>query len=126
MVLSESPGFLKRFRRTPWKFQRTFQTPLQNLGPFVAAIVSALEPSQSATVVFDGIIFPPRHLPTLFASESTPAFTHETTITACSPADIAKLLRAALSDWTDFVLTTTPKSFAIYADHNEYLTVFAH
>ena len=29
-------------------------------------------------------------------------------------------------DWIDFVLIPTPKQFAIYADHDEYTTFFAH
>jgi hypothetical protein len=41
MEVSDTPSVLKQFHRTPWKFQRTFKTPLKNLQPFVATIVSA-------------------------------------------------------------------------------------
>jgi hypothetical protein len=126
MTVCQSPGYVKRFRRTPWKFQRTFRTPLRDLNRFVAAIVSAIEPSQTATVVIDGVIMPPRHLPALFASESAPLFPHESAITTTGATNAAKLLHAALADWTDFIFVTTPKSFVIYADHDERLTVFGH
>jgi len=43
MKLSENPDALTKFRRTAWKFQQTFQTPLKNLQPFVSTIVKAGE-----------------------------------------------------------------------------------
>ena len=41
MRLFESPGTIKRFRRTAWEFQQTFQTPLQDLARFLDVIMSA-------------------------------------------------------------------------------------
>ena len=39
--------------------------------------------------------------------------------------EIEELLRAALSDWVDFLFVPTPEPFVIYADHDEYTTFYA-
>src|SRR2546423_10678814 len=62
MKLSQLQGSLKRFRRTPWRFQQTFQTPLKNLKPFVATISSVLAPIGSASVTIDQAAFEPKPL----------------------------------------------------------------
>src|SRR5262245_17803853 len=67
MTLSESPGSLKRFRRTPWRFQQTFRTPLKKLQPFVATIVSTHEPFQTASITIDEVVFEPKHLMSLLS-----------------------------------------------------------
>jgi hypothetical protein len=36
------------------------------------------------------------------------------------------LLLAVFSDWVDFIFVPEPKSFGIYADHDEFTTFFAH
>ena len=36
-----------------------------------------------------------------------------------------RLLIASFSDWVDFWFVPQPKSFAIYADHDEYTTFYA-
>jgi hypothetical protein len=43
---------------------------------------------------------------------------------ASSSEDVAVLLDAMLNDWIDFVFLTSPESFAIYADHDEFLTLY--
>jgi hypothetical protein len=61
MEVSDTPSVLKQFRRTPWKFQRTFKTPLKNLQPFVATIVSAGQSFKTARITIDQAIFEPKH-----------------------------------------------------------------
>src|SRR6266566_2954102 len=73
MTLSQMQGSLKRFRRTPWKFQQTFHTPLGNLRPFVATIASALEPLRGGCVIIDQVVFEPEHLIGFLARHSLPA-----------------------------------------------------
>jgi hypothetical protein len=44
----------------------------------------------------------------------------------CSDKEIAPLLEAALGDWVDFLFVPVPKPFAIYADHDDYITLYAN
>ena len=46
--------------------------------------------------------------------------------TATGQEEVRLLLHAIFSDWVDFIFVPEPKSFAIYADHDEYTTFFAH
>jgi hypothetical protein len=67
MTVSETTGTLKHFRRTPWRFQRTFITPLKNLHSFVTTIVSVHAPLQAAGVTLEHVVFDPEHLIALLA-----------------------------------------------------------
>jgi hypothetical protein len=60
MYVSDTSGALKQVRKTPWKFQQTFKTSLNNLQPFVAAIPSAAPP-ESACVTIEQAVFEPKH-----------------------------------------------------------------
>lgn len=127
MTLSKTIGSLKRLRRTPWRFQQTFGTPLKNLGPFVATIVSAAAPLQKGAVTIDGVIFDPKHLLGLLTKYSLPPeYGREWSITAEGEQEVGELLHAVLSDWIDFMFVPTPKPFVIYADHDEYITFYAN
>jgi len=127
MTLSEAPGYIKKFHKTPWKFQETFETPLKNLKPFVRTIVSASQPLQLGSLTIDQWIFEPKHLIDLLTIYSLPLrYTHEVCLTATGELEVEILLQAALSDWIDFIFAPSPKSFAIYADHDEFTTFFAH
>jgi hypothetical protein len=127
MKLSQLQGNLKRFRRTPWRFQQTFQTPLKKLKPFVATIFSSLEPLSGACLTIDQVVFEPKHLINLLAGHSLPPqYGHEWSITADCKTETEELLEAALGDWVDFVFIPVPKPFVIYADHDEYITFYAN
>jgi hypothetical protein len=127
MLLSRTPGASKRFRRTPWRFQRTFGTPLKNLQPFVATIVEAAGPADAGCVTIDGVIFDPRNLLALLAKHSLPPqYGRDWSITVDTRHDAQSLLEAALSDWVDFIFVPTPKPFVVYADHDEYTTFYAN
>jgi hypothetical protein len=127
MTLSETPGSVKRFRRTAWRFQQTFQTPLKNLQPFVSAIVCAHEPIQAASVTIEEVVFEPKHLMALLGRYSLPLqYGRESCIAATGHKEVGELLEAALGDWVDFAFVPTPKPFVIYADHDEYTTFFAN
>jgi hypothetical protein len=127
MKLSQLQGSLKRFRRTPWRFQQTFQTPLKNLKPFVATISSALAPFGSASVTIDQVVFEPKRLIAVLSQHHLPPqYGREWCITAESQSEAEGLLQAALGDWVDFVFIPAPKPFVIYADHDEYTTFYAN
>ena len=126
IALSHSAGLIKRFRRTPWRFQHTFVTPLKSLQPFVSTIISTLQPLKSGAVTIDTVVFEPKHLLTLVATDSSPQFVHDHTLSAVGADQTEALLRATLHDWIDFVFIPVPKPFAIYADHDEFCTFYAH
>ena len=47
-------------------------------------------------------------------------------MTAVGRQEIEELLHATLSDWVDFLFVPAPKTFVIYADHDEYTTFYAN
>ena len=127
MNISEASGTLKKFRRTAWKCQQTFLTPMNDLRSFVAAIVSANEQTKSGSVTIEQAVFEPTNLLNLLASHSMPPrYTRDISLTAAGQQEIEILLHAIFSDWIDFIFVPEPRSFAIYADHDEYTTFFAH
>src|SRR5262245_20584720 len=119
MTAAHSPGAIKHFRRTPWSFQQTFQTPLKNLEPFTASIIGALSPIQTASLVVDGYVFKPENIMRLLADHSLWSdCVHDSVLEAASEVEASTLLRTALADWLDFLFVPTPKPFVIYADHD--------
>jgi hypothetical protein len=126
MNISEAPGALKKFRRTAWKCQQTFLTPMNDLRHFVAAIVSANQQMKSGCVTIDQAVFEPTNLVNLLTSHSMPPrYERGIALTAAGQQEIETLLHAIFRDWIDFIFVPEPKSFAIYADHDEYTTFFA-
>jgi hypothetical protein len=126
MTLTETPGALKRFRKTTWKFQRTFQTPLRNLQTFVTAIVSATLPLKGGSFTVEQVVFEPKHLNEILTRYSIPLkYQDGLSFIATDPEETEALLLAALSDWVDFLFIPDPKPFVVYADHDEYTTFFA-
>jgi hypothetical protein len=126
MLLTEAPGSLKKFKRTSWKFQQTFSTPLKNLAPFVATIVKASRPVQEGCLVIDQWVFEPKNLIALLAADSLPLrYGHDTSLTAAGENEITQLLQAVFADWIDFIFIPKPRSFVLYADHDEFTTFFA-
>jgi hypothetical protein len=127
MTLSENPGTLKRFCRTQWRFQQTFCTPLKNLRPFVATIVSAIDSLESGCATLDQVVFESKNLIALMKRHSLPvSHGRETAVTATGSPEVEELLEAILGDWVDFLFVPTPKPFVIYADHDEYTTFYAN
>ncbi len=127
MTLSESPAFLKKFRKTPWKFQQTFITPHRNLQHFVAEVVSACLPCRSGCLTLDQVILEPTNLISLFNSYSNPPqYGHGWSITAEEKHEIEAVLYAAFRDTVDFIFVPKPTPFAIFADHDEFTTFYAH
>jgi hypothetical protein len=130
MILTETPGFMKRFRRTPWRVQMTFEVPLPNPRKFLAAIVSSMKPPKAGSVTIDTVVFEPTNLKSLLTKYVQPerieqaGFFHDWSIEA-GESQLAELLDAAFRDAVDFVFTPIPKQFAIFADHDEYATFFA-
>ncbi len=125
MTVLPTPGAMKRFRRTPWRFQQTFQTPLADLDRFVSAIISGPGKVEAGVVTLDQAI-DSVNLSALLRTSPPTALVRDASLTAESPDEVGPLLRAAFSDWVDFLFVPTPKPFVIYADHDEYATFYAN
>jgi len=94
---------------------------------FVATITSARDQIQGGTVTIDSVVFEPENLNALLTSRSLPpSLQRESSIEVAGHQETGALLQAALSDSVDFWFIPTPKPFVIYADHDEYMTVFAN
>jgi hypothetical protein len=126
MDLSETPNVLKQFRKISWKFQQTFKTPLKNLHPFVASIISAGSP-ETASVTIEQAVFEPKHWIDMLARHSLlPRYGKGVSVTAVGREEMEELLQTAFADWFDFFYVPIPKPFVIYADHDEYTTFYAN
>jgi hypothetical protein len=126
MIADHQAGAIKKFRRTPWRFQQTFHTPLKNLDSFTTAILASFDHVDSGTVTIDSVIMEAKKLNTLLSShELQHDLRHDSSIVAEEAVEVQPLLAAALGDWVDFLFVPTPKPFVLYADHDEYATFFA-
>jgi hypothetical protein len=125
MVVTLTPGAVKKFRRTPWRFQRTVERPSPgDLERFVSTIFAAHDELQAATVTIDRVIFDTVRLDMLCPSGSK--LSHDFSIVGNSPEEARGLLAAAFWDSPDFICVPTPKPFVIYADHDDWITFFAN
>jgi hypothetical protein len=127
MTISNTSGIIEKFKRTVWSFQTTFATPLKDLDNFVSTILSANNSFEESSVTIGQIVFEPKNLIALLSTHSLPTeFQPDWTFAAKGKKQVHELLRAALSDWVDFLFIPTPKPFVIYADHDEYTTFYAN
>ena len=70
-------------------------------------------------------MFTPKHLEGLLSSHQLPLeYGNGWTIEATGAKECVELLEAALADWLDFFFLPQPKRFLMYADHDEYTTLF--
>ena len=117
-----------RLHEAPFPFQQTFVTPLQNLSLFVPTLLSTFD-FQELAIKIETVVFEPDELIAFLAhygidKREEPWLDGETFI-AENKVEAAKLLEATLADWIDFAAMPSPEeTFAIYADHDEYITVF--
>ncbi len=127
MKFVQTSGTMKKFGRTAWRFQATFQTSLKSLDSFVGAILS-LEPAiERGTMTVDATAFDPEPLRRLIP-DAPPSLliARDFCFEAEGGAEVHALLVAAFASWTDFSFVPTPKPFVIYADHDEYATFYAN
>jgi len=109
------------------EFQRTFATPLKDLRPFVLGMLS-LVPAADAAVQIEQIVFDPVNLIGFLKTQgvvSTEGELHSVCISATSD-QAANLLIATLSDWIDFWFVRQTDEFRIFADHDEYTTIYSN
>jgi hypothetical protein len=127
MHVKVNPGGVRGIRRGVSSFsQRTFETPMDRLPLFVATLLSGQPAIHAASLFVDQVVFTPEHLERLLAVHQLPIeYTGDRSVDASSAEESAALLTAALSDSVDFYFVPQPKRFIVYADHDEYATVFA-
>jgi hypothetical protein len=102
-------------------------TPKPRLSSYVAGIMSAHEKMDSGCVTIEQVVCEPTHLIKLLASHSLPPqYGCGLSVNATGQQVLEMLLLAVFSDWIDFILVPEPKSFGIYADHDNFTTFFAH
>ena len=83
--------------------------------------------TESSCLTLDTIVFEPRNMASLLARhEILDRLKSGVSINASTPDECRVLLQAALSDGVDFALAPIPKTFALYADHDQFTTFFAH
>ena len=117
---------MNRLRRRRPRFQQTFWTPAEDAGKLTKTIISA-GGLASGRIEIRQVVFEPENLIALLAQHSLgPESVRELAIVADGQEEVGLLLRAAFSDWLDFVFTPDPKPFVIYADHDQYTTLFSH
>ena len=127
MTTAYTPGVIKQFRRTSWRFEQTFQTPLDDLQGFVATIVTAYRPLADATLTSDQVVFDADQLKNLVGQDaSSTLFQRDASIFSTNPEEVPALLVSAFSDWIDFLFVPRPKPFVIYADHDEWVTFYGN
>src|SRR5262245_4969639 len=126
-MIETSPGSLKALRRrAASSFQRTFATPLKQLPAFVGAILDDQASIRGASAFVESVVFEPKHLENLLRAHGL-ARSHgaKWAIAAEGPQETAALLEALLADWLDFYFAPEPKHILLYADHDEYATLFS-
>ncbi len=125
MTVTTTPGALKKFRRTPWRFQQTVERPdAGDLERFVSTIISAHGSLEAATVTIDAVIFDTVRMSGLCPTGA--AITHDVSLVAQSAEEAQALLVAAFWDGPAFVCIPTPKPFVFYADHDDWITFYAN
>lgn len=123
-LLPSIPEAIHRFRANPWPYQKTLETPRKNMATFLSALL-AVFPVDRGVASTDQVVFEPDDFLELLKARE---LSLENFWTFCAEAssseDVAVLLDAMLNDWIDFMFVPSPARFAIYADHDEYLTVY--
>jgi hypothetical protein len=123
MTFASAPGTFKKFKRTTWRFQQTFRTPLKDLDRFVETILDTAR-IEHCTITIDEVVFDPKNVWAALPYANI-VLNHDFSIEA-DGEEVKKLLVAAFSDWIDFLFVPVPKPFIIYADHDEYATFYAN
>ncbi|HEX7858913.1 MAG TPA: hypothetical protein VF773_01160 [Verrucomicrobiae bacterium] len=125
MTITTTRGAIKKFRRTPWRFQQTVQRPDPgDLDRFVSTIIAAHGNLEAATVTIDEVVFDTVRMSELCTAGSVLA--HDVSLTAHSSEEAQALLVAAFLDGPDFICVPTPKPFVFYADHHDWVTFYAN
>lgn len=127
MKLTHTPGALKKFRRTPWRLQQTIERPaVDGLKRFVSIIVRAGDRQiEQAALTLDQVVFGIERVAGLVRATNE-SLGRESTILAETGDEAEALLLAAFVDGPDFIFVPKPRPFVIYADHDDWITLYAN
>lgn len=127
MTVTFTPGAIKKFRRTPWRFQQTIEMPqgLTGREGFASSIATAHGHIEKATVIIDEIVFDTERMTALCPTCSLLPLTRESSLSV-GHDEVEILLAAAFIDGPDFIFIPTPKPFVVYADHDDWITFYAN
>jgi hypothetical protein len=112
--------------KAPFPFQQTYVTPLKDLHRFVNALLAPFEVGEAA-IWIETIVFTPNDLIAYlqsFGITTNEGELNQAVLSADSPSETRELLEHVLGDWIDFAFIPSSKTFAIYADHDEFTTIF--
>jgi hypothetical protein len=124
-LLTSIPETIHQFRANPWPHQRTLVTPRKNMASFLSTLLASY-PVDRGIASTDQVVFEPDSFLEILKARELAIENYWTfCVQASNTEDVAVLLDAMLNDWIDFVFVPSPESFAIYADHDEYLTLYA-
>ncbi len=116
-----------RLREVPFPFQTTYITPLKDLPEFVGTILTQFGIDEGA-VWIEQIVFEPRELIWYLRGRGfvcDEGQLNRAVLQAENKVEVAELLECVLGQWANFAFIPAPKEFVIYADHDEYTTIFA-
>lgn len=126
MKIESFSGTRRSICKSAGPFQRTFVTPRQQL-PVFADVLLRLLSVESGYVFVDTVVFTPDHVDGVLAAHGLAVTNYVgSTIAAQGLGECRALLAAALGDDIDFFFVPDPRRFLLYADHDEYTTLFAH
>ena len=110
----------------PFPFQQTYATPLDDLQHFIETLLDPFEVSR-ASVWIETLVFNPKELVWYLRGSgihSNEGELNNSLLLAENRSEAATLLECILGQWADFAFLPTPREFVIYADHDEFTTVF--
>jgi hypothetical protein len=123
-LCSSTPELVRRFKANPWAYQRTLVTPRKDILGFLSAL-RELFPMVQGEASTDAIVFEPDNVLKFLRDRD---LSLDDSWRFCASAqgeeDVQAMLAAMLSDWIDFAFVPVPETFAIYVDHDEYLTIY--
>jgi hypothetical protein len=119
-------GELKRLRARVSPEQATFHVPPARAADFATALCAAGAGADGARIVIANVVFPARHLNAALGRSDPEAVLARETVVDAGAGEAHPLLTAALGDCVDFWFVPSPGGFLLFADHDEYSTVFAH
>ena len=125
-----------RLREAPFRFQRTYATSLatsadatnrENLPQFVQTLLAPFD-IKNCEVRIELFVSEPTNL--MWYLKGLGIATDEGQLNRASlfaenKAEAHTLLECVLGQWADFAFFADTQNFAIYADHDEYTTIFA-
>lgn len=115
-----------RLQNAPFAFQQTYRTPLKNLNEFVHSILAPFDFLEAELRIETWVFTPENFLKHLeeFGIAADSGELSGATIISENRSEGEALLKHALTDWMDFAFLPIKSDFAIYADHDEYTTIF--